>query len=539
MSVVTVVGSGPSGLHCARKALDLGHRVRLFDVGFSGEAPPSPGASWRELKEDLEDPVGYFLGENFQGVMQPDSGAEYYAIPPSKDYVFRPVETPTPVSEGFAPLFSWAQGGLAQAWTGGSYPFNEHELKDFPFSYEEIRPFYEEVAADIGMSGADDDLAQFVPFHDNVGQALALDEHAARLLSRYEAKRSRLQRMGCHLGRSRVATLTEDHSSGRGACTYSGRCLWGCPNGALYVPSATLDQLQQRAGFEYVPSRLVQHFEADDAGWVQRLVWRDPRTGLGGRDDVEVLVLAAGALPTTGIYLESIFQRSGERPRLDGLMDNRQVLVPFLSPGMLGRDFDPDSYQYNLLAMGIEAEEAAEYVHCLFTTLKSTLIHPVALSLPVDLKTALWVVRKAHAALGLVNVNFADHRRASSWVGLQTGDRSASRLQVHYEPPEGEARKIKAALGKLKKALRALGALVPPGMVRLRPMGSSVHYAGTLPMTTQSDAGPHTTDADCRSRQFGNLYVADGATYPFLPAKNLTFTLMANASRVATRIDRS
>lgn len=538
MSVVTVVGSGPSGLHCARKALELGHRVRLFDVGHRGEPAPLPEVGWKALKNELDDPVGYFLGEDFQGVMQPDSGAEYYAIPPSKDYVFRPVDTPAPVAEGFAPLFSWAQGGLAQAWTGGSYPFNDDELRDFPFSYEEIRPFYEEVAADIGMSGSDDDLARFVPLHDHVGQALDLDEHAARLLARYEARRERLQGIGCHMGRSRVATLTEEHPSGRGACSYSGRCLWGCANGALYVPSLTLEQLRSQSSFEYVPSRLVQHFEADDDGRVQRIVWRDPETGLGGRDDVEVLVLAAGALPTTGIYLESVFQRSGETPRLEGLMDNRQVLVPFLSPGMLGRDFDPDSYQYNLLAMGIEAEDAAEYVHCLFTTLKSTLIHPVALSLPLDLKTALWVVRKAHAALGLVNVNFADHRRASSWVGLQTGDRGASRLQVHYEPPAGEAGKVGAALRKLKKALRALGAMVPPGMVRLRPMGSSVHYAGTLPMTIAADAGPHTTDADCRSRQFGNLYVADGATYPFLPAKNLTFTLMANASRVATRIDR-
>ena len=32
---------------------------------------------------------------------------------------------------------------------------------------------------------------------------------------------------------------------------------------------------------------------------------------------------------------------------------------------------------------------------------------------------------------------------------------------------------------------------------------------------------------------FENLWLADGSTFPFLPAKNLTFTLMANASRIA------
>jgi len=45
--------------------------------------------------------------------------------------------------------------------------------------------------------------------------------------------------------------------------------------------------------------------------------------------------------------------------------------------------------------------------------------------------------------------------------------------------------------------------------------------------------GPHTTTKDGRSRMFENLFIADGATFPFLPAKNITFTLMANAVRIA------
>ena len=64
-------------------------------------------------------------------------------------------------------------------------------------------------------------------------------------------------------------------------------------------------------------------------------------------------------------------------------------------------------------------------------------------------------------------------------------------------------------------------------------MGASVHYAGTLPMTANS--APLTCTPECRSRDFKNLYFVDGTTFPFLPSKNLTFTLMANAVRVAER----
>jgi choline dehydrogenase-like flavoprotein len=69
-------------------------------------------------------------------------------------------------------------------------------------------------------------------------------------------------------------------------------------------------------------------------------------------------------------------------------------------------------------------------------------------------------------------------------------------------------------------------------MLHVRPMGASVHYAGTLPMSPAP--GPDGTTTACRSARFENLWIVDGSTIPFLPAKNLTFTLMANAVRVAT-----
>jgi choline dehydrogenase-like flavoprotein len=83
----------------------------------------------------------------------------------------------------------------------------------------------------------------------------------------------------------------------------------------------------------------------------------------------------------------------------------------------------------------------------------------------------------------------------------------------------------------VRQALWALGCVVPPGMTHVRPMGASVHYAGTLPMSPESR--PLTASPQCRSHDFENLFFVDGTTFPFLPAKNLTYTLMANAVRVA------
>ena len=50
------------------------------------------------------------------------------------------------------------------------------------------------------------------------------------------------------------------------------------------------------------------------------------------------------------------------------------------------------------------------------------------------------------------------------------------------------------------------------------------------------DGSDLTTDRAGRCRPFENLVIADGSTFPSLPAKNLTFTLMANATRVAREV---
>jgi choline dehydrogenase-like flavoprotein len=63
--------------------------------------------------------------------------------------------------------------------------------------------------------------------------------------------------------------------------------------------------------------------------------------------------------------------------------------------------------------------------------------------------------------------------------------------------------------------------------------GASIHYAGTLPYSVEDR--PYTTAPDGRLRNAPNVYIADGASWRFMPAKGLTLTLMANARRVAAQ----
>ena len=535
MSSILVVGSGASGVHFALTALERGHDVTMLDVGHPRPAPVEPEASFGELKSLLADPVGYFLGQDGAGVVYPQPEGSYYGHPPSKDYVFEVPAGFRASASRMEPLFSFAQGGFAEAWTAGAYAFNRDDLADFPIDPVELDRCYAQVARRIGIGAAQDDLERFIPFDASYLPPLPLDPHSRWIWERYHQRRLRLQRRyRFYLGRSRVATLSQAHA-GRPACSNLGRCLWGCPTGSIYSPALTLQECQRHPRFRYLPGVLVRYLELDGAGRVTRVIGRRVEDGSAVDFSVELVALAAGALASSKIMLDSVHRATGRIAVLPGLMDNRQVHLPFLTPHLIGQPVETASYQYHHLAIGIERSTPWDYVHGQITTLKAASVHPIVGSLPLDLRASIAAFRAIRAGLGVVNLNLPDRRRAGSTVTLRPlSGTDETELAIAYQDDPGEATECVAAVRILKRALRALGCWVPPGMTRIRPKGASVHYAGTLPMSRtpgEFDCGP-----DGRSRAFPNLYFVDGASFPALPSKNLTFTLMANATRVAAGI---
>ncbi|MGE0354936.1 MAG: GMC oxidoreductase [Gemmatimonadales bacterium] len=533
MSRVLIVGSGASGVHCAATLLERGHDVLMLDVGKERPEPVLPDADFDGLKARLEDPAGYFLGPAGESVVYPGPTAKFYGFPPSKDYVFDLPPGFTSAPDGFDPVFSFAAGGLAEAWTGGVYALNDAELADFPFGYSELEPHYRTVIRRIGITARQDDLARFTPWDDSYHEPLALDVHSALLLDRYTRRRARLQRrLGFYLGRSRVAVLRREQD-GRNPCDYLGRCLWGCPRESLYAPSYTLRSLRKHPRFEYRAGLLVERFEYRDTR-VTGVVARPLEGGPEQQYAADRYVLAAGTLNSSKLFLDSIYARTGETHRLPGLMDNRQLMVPFMTLSMLGRPVETHSYQFHQVALGLTRPAAEEYVHGQITALKAASLHPVVQSMPLDLRSALSFFRLTHAALGVANVWLHDRPRPGNVVTIRPRAGGGTDLVIRY-PDVDDGALVDWTMARIRAALRGLGALVPPGMARTLPKGASIHYAGTVPMSRERRTFGCT--AECRSHDFGNLYFADGASFPFLPAKNLTFTLMANACRIAETLD--
>jgi choline dehydrogenase-like flavoprotein len=538
---ILVIGSGATGVHFALSALKKNHVVTMIDVGIERPPIPLPHTDFVGLKQHLDSPAQYFLGEGFQAARLPQSRKpwDYYNLPAAKDYVFKAPKQFRYTAYGLDPLLSFASGGLAEAWTGGCYPLNDGELSAFPFGYEEIEPYYAEVAHRIGVGGDKDDLAQFYPHHEHLSAPVALDESSAILLAHYEGRRNTLvAKHKIRMGRSRQAVLAKN-ADGREGCRYCGRCLWGCPNGALYTPALTLGNCAGYTNFNYRRGFFASHFHVGSGSLIDHLV-AFPVSG-GGHETfrADAYVLACGALSTSNLVLRSIYKSKGEIIRLTGLTENRQLLAPFFNLGMFGQSYNPDCYQYHQLAIGMTCEKSGQYVHGQITPLKTASVHPLIQSLPLDFRSAISVFSDLRPGLGVLNLNFCDWRREENYLTLKqsssdcVGERWPE-LYIHYVPPAGERIVITGAMAKVRRFFFDLGAPIVPGMTRWRPMGSSVQYSGTLPMSREKKSW--CLSENCQSYEIPNMFVVDGAAMPFLPAKNLTFTLMANAVRVAESV---
>jgi hypothetical protein len=90
----------------------------------------------------------------------------------------------------------------------------------------------------------------------------------------------------------------------------------------------------------------------------------------------------------------------------------------------------------------------------------------------------------------------------------------------------------------LLSLFRRLGYLGASALCRPLARGNSYRYAGTLPMTS-SPTGRYQTDRTGLLAGTRAVYVADAATLSALPSKNHSFTMMANAMRIAEHVGRT
>jgi choline dehydrogenase-like flavoprotein len=434
-------------------------------------------------------------------------------------YVARDWRRLTPISsDAFEGAISLAKGGLANAWGAGLYRFNDRDLSGFSITAADLRPYYDELTAHIGISGSNDELTRYFDRDDGLQPPLKLSPFFADMLARYQSRRAYFDRERIALGRPRLAVLTAPHN-GRDAYAYGNFEFFRPRDPAVYTPAYTVNEMIQSRAVEYLAGKLVTHYRETES--TVEVFCRDLATGAAETHRARRLMLGAGALNSARIVLESNRDYSTRLP----VLDNPMACFPFFQLSRIGSALpihDTSFAQLNLIA---EDDELGEPLQASLYGTTGPLRSDVIFSLPLSISANLVWTKYLAPAMGLLMLFYPGQATSASYLRLQP----TGQLEIAFapEPPH-------AIESRIIRALRQLGYRTHAALIQRPGPGAGLHYAATLPMRTSPSR--YETNPAGLLHGTKSIYIVDGAALSRLPAKNLSFTTMANALRIGRAV---
>lgn len=519
---VLVVGSGPSGAVVSHTAAAAGLRVRVLEQGDWVNASDFPAnhPEWELL-------------------IQHD-----WAHDPNVRRL--PSDYPVDVSESdMWPVMFNAVGG-SSIYYGAEWPRllpSDFRVKtvdgvadDWPISYNDLKPYHDEVDTFIGVAGVDGDpaypagLNYPMPPHP-IGKAGVKAASAAN-------------KLGWHWWPGTNAIASQKFKT-LDQCGRWGTCEWGCPQGAkasfdlVYLPQAI------QMGADVVTGARVRRIVTDDGGLAAGAEYID-RAGTVRFQAARAVVVCANGIGTPRLLLMSA---NDQHP--DGLAN---------SSGLVGRNL---MLHPNSTAMGFYDEPleswrgpAGQLIHSMefYETdrsrgcVRGAKMHVMPTPGPLNAIEAhrqldfdeLWgpgihdVARSAQNAIlwaALAEDLPEEHNRVTLSPNQVDSD-GLPAPKVEYRISDNTRALLKFTVDRMVELHRAAGA------TRILTQEIWVDQPGHLLGTARMGDDPKRSVVDSygKSHDVDNLYIADGSIFVTGGSANPTCTITALALRVGKKL---
>jgi choline dehydrogenase-like flavoprotein len=319
-----VVGSGANGGWAAKELCEAGMEVVMLEAGRK----LSPATDFSEHVLPYELPMRGRQDPRNEALKRRPIGRRCYACEETNATFFAD-EVDEPYTTEPDKPFWWirgnAVGGRTIMWGRQSYRMTDLDFKaasrdgygdDWPITYADLAPYYDEVERFIGVSGSNDGL-EVLPD----GQFLPPMKYTCGELVFKEA----VERMGRPVTMGRAAVNTVRHN-GRNACHYCGPCHRGCVTASYFSsPVSTLPAAERTGRFTLITHAQVREVTMQ-GGRATGVAYVDTATGQDMEIRAKVVVLCASTLGSTRILLAS---KSGGTP--DGLANSSGLLGRYLT----------------------------------------------------------------------------------------------------------------------------------------------------------------------------------------------------------------
>jgi choline dehydrogenase-like flavoprotein len=543
-----VVGSGATGGWAAKELAERGLQVLVLEAGRKVD----PAKEYNMLAWPYDMPHRGYGNRAELERTQPIQSKCYACNEYSGRWFVNDLENPytTPPDRPFFWIRSRQTGGRSLPWGRQSYRLSDFDFKakthdgygdDWPFSYEDLVPYYEKVEKYVGISGNYEKLPQlpdsvFLPPMNLTCGEVILKEAIAKMGDPWR-----------RLTIGRVAILTRPIHAGtpdaRAACHYCGHCERGCDTGSYYSSvSSTLPAAARTGRTTLVPHAVVSHVILDrNTGKARGVHYVDGRTRAAREAYGKVVVLCAGTLESTRILLNSPTPDGGEGLGNSSgalghyLMDHAggggaRGSMPMLKSDYLAGDGRANGIYVprfrNLDAKSKQADFIRGYG---FQGGSGQSLWGHAKGVPGFGKDFKREVRADHpwgislGGFGECLARYENHVRINKDVVDAWG---IPALHVEMEWSDNEHEMVRDMAEAAEESLRAAGAEeIVARRVTDAPPGFSIHEVGTARMG--SDPKKSVLNKFNQSWDVKNLFITDGACYVSNGCQNPTLTMMA------------
>lgn len=519
---VLIVGAGPTGAVAARRLADAGMRVVVLEQG-----------DWPDASMARADHLDYELtaGRDWCGNPNRRKAPADYPIDDSS-------------SEISAVLYNAVGGSsvLYAAHWQRNMPsdFRVRSLDgvadDWPLTYEDLEPYYEQVESDFGVAGLAGDPA-FPP-----GKGPPLPPPPLAPMGRRVARAH--NDLGWHWWPGPNAIATRAYRDLR-PCTQRATCMWGCVEGAKGSVDRTHWPGNVAMGVQLVTGARVSRLEVNERGLVTGAVYVD-RSGVERFQGASATILGANGIGTPRLLLLSSSARFPQGlANSSGLVGRRLMMHPF---GTVVGLFDED--------LGSTHGVWGQHIHSLQfyeTDTSRGFVRGAKWGLqptggPVSMTRAypwgdnpIWgpgfhegiQKRLGRSAMwGIIAEDLPDEENRVVLDPVLADADGIPAPKIVYRMSENSRRLLQFHLARAKESLEAAGASETVIAPLIRETGW--HLLGTAKMG--DDPATSVVDAWGRCHDVPNLFIFDGSIWPTSSGMNPTATIAALALRCTERL---
>lgn len=480
---VVVIGTGPAGAAAAVFLAEAGADVLLVEAG----------AERAELGLTLR-VRGMTVAKHRRALRQ-------------REHVSRTADTAAEVNEDLSP------GGLSNHWSCAVPRFSREDFEDaahagtaytWPISYDDLAPWYSRIEPLLHIAGPTVDASQLPAGNVRDARALSSDWHClVKAAERY--------------GR---AILPMPYAYGaESTITFSGTVF----NAFVRLVKPLLATGKVAVRYD---ARAVRLEWSSAKRRVDAVVFRHTRSGAEEKIPCRAVVVAAGAVNTAEILLQSV---SADFP--NGLGNTHGVLGRYLHDHPLGKlvidlnstiSIHPASY---ITRASPDRSVPLYAAACMQWSGAAIYARSILARRPGRLP---WIGFSVFGTMAPTPDNFValDPKRRSG------GNSALLELNISH-PPEA-IRVLEEARDQLVDVLATAGWSPNVRIWKVEPVGNSNHYGGTCRMHASPEFGM--LDGFSRLHAVPNVAVADSAAFTTGPEKNPVLTAMALSARASDRL---